>query len=154
VIQSGALSPDASLLDELKKHFAAVPFSGIPSKQDQTSYSKRLRLVAAQGGYTHILCYWGALETASEDKATKAISWVPVAGAFIPDEAQRMRIQLKAALIDVESGRWSMIIPDPIDDSAISSGLTRVRSDQNQVVELKRRAYSTLASELARYFTL
>ncbi len=47
-----------------------------------------------------------------------------------------------------------MIIPDPIDDSALSSGLTRVKSDQKQVAELKRRAYTALVSELSRYFTL
>ncbi len=154
VIQSGALSPDEPMLDELKNHFAVVPFSGVPSKQDPSQYSKRLRMAAAQGGYSHILCYWGTLETATEDKATKALSWVPVAGAFIPDEAQRMRIRLKAALIDVGSGGWKMITPDPIDDSALSSDLTRVKSDRKQVAELKKRAYSTLVSELSRYFTL
>jgi hypothetical protein len=113
-----------------------------------------LRLVAAQGGYTHILCYWGTLETAVEDKATKAISWIPIAGALVPDETQQMRIRLKAALIDVASGRWVMVTPDPIDDSALSSGLVRVKSDQKQVSELKKKAYATLVSELVRYFTL
>jgi hypothetical protein len=155
VIQSGALSPDESMMDALNRYFTAVPFSGLPSgrAEDRPSYSKRLRLTAARGGYTHILCYWGTLETASKDKAGKAVSWVPAAGAFIPDEAQQMRIRLKAALIDVASGKWAMITPDPIDDSATSSGLTRIKTDQKQVSDLKEKAYATLVSELSRYFS-
>lgn len=155
VIQSGALSPDESMLDELSKHFRPVAFAGIPNANrsaESESYSKKLRLVAAQGGYTHILCYWGVLETAQEDKATKAVSWVPIAGAFVPDESQRMRIRLRAALVDVASARWSMLPPEPIDDSALSSQLTRVRSDQKQVELLKAKGYAALASELSRYF--
>ena len=154
VIQSGAIKPDEPMIDELNKNFITLPFSGTPLKQqDQGSYSKTLRLVAAQGGCTHVLCYWGTLETAVEDKATKVISWIPVAGVFIPDESQQMRIRLKAALIDVASGKWVMLTPDPIDDSALSSGLGRVKSDQKQVAELKKKAYATLASELFRYFS-
>jgi hypothetical protein len=155
VIQSGAIKPDEPMIDELNKKFITIPFSGAPARQqEQGSYSKALRLVAAQGGCTHVLCYWGTLETAVEDKATKAVSWIPVAGAFIPDESQQMRIRLKAALIDVASGKWVMVTPDPIDDSALSSGLVRAKSDQKQVAELKKKAYATLVSELVRYFSM
>lgn len=154
VIQSGAIAPDSAMLDELSKSFRIVPFSGIPEdKTDHASYSRRLRLTAARGGYTHIFCYWGTLETAQEDKATKAISWIPIAGSFVPDESQKMRIRLRAALIDVASGRWTMITPEPIEDSALSSSLTRAKSDQKQVELLKQKGYSTLASELVRYFS-
>jgi hypothetical protein len=154
VIQSGAIKPDEAMIDELNKNFTIIPFSGMPpGRQDKASYSKALRLTAAQGGCAHILCYWGTLETAVEDKVTKAVSWVPVAGVFIPDESQLMRIRLKAALIDVASGRWVMLTPDPIEDSALSSVLGRVKSDQKQVFELKKKAYTTLTSELVRYFS-
>jgi hypothetical protein len=152
VIQSGAISPDEPLLDEMSKHFKAIPFSGVPTGEGE-SYSKRLRLSAANGGYTHILCYWGVLETAQEDKATKKISWVPIFGPHIPDETQRMRIRLRAALIDVGTGKWSMVTPEPIDDSAISAQVSRTKVDQDQVELLKRKGYSTLVSELSRYFT-
>jgi hypothetical protein len=152
VIQSGALAPDDSMIEALSKHFTVVPFSGIPAK-DQTAYSKKLRLTAAQGGYSHILCFWGTLESAVEDKETKAISWVPIAGLFLPDEVQKMRIRLRAALIDVPTGQWSMIIPEPVDDSASSSAASRVRKDQKQVEQLKQKGYGALVSELARYFS-
>jgi hypothetical protein len=153
VIQSGAIAPDSVMLDELSKNFRVVPFSGIPDKEADRTYSRRLRLTAARGGYTHILCYWGTLETAQEDKATKAISWIPIAGSFVPDESQKMRIRLRGALIDVASGQWTMIAPDPVEDSALSSSLTRSKSDQKQVELLKQKGYSTLASELVRYFS-
>jgi hypothetical protein len=129
VIQSGAISPDEPMLNEISKHFKAIPFSGVPTGEGD-SYSKRLRLSAANGGYTHILCYWGAVETAQEDKTTKKISWVPILGPHIPDETQRMRIRLRAALIDVGTGKWSMITPEPIDDSAISSQVSRIKVDE------------------------
>lgn len=153
VIQSGAVSPDSVMQDELSKNYRIVPFSGIPDKQADQSFSRRLRLTAAKGGCTHILCYWGVLESSQEDKATKAISWIPIAGSFVPDESQRMRIRLRAALIDVASGQWIMIVPDPVEDSALSSSVSREKSDQKQVELLKQKGYSTLASELVRYFS-
>lgn len=153
VIQSGAVAPDSVMQEELSKNYRIVPFSGIPDKQTDQSFSRRLRLTAAKGGCTHILCYWGVLESSQEDKATKAISWIPVAGSFVPDESQRMRIRLRAALIDVASGQWIMIVPDPVEDSALSSSVSRAKSDQKQVELLKQKGYSTLASELVRYFS-
>jgi hypothetical protein len=155
VIQSGAIKPDEPMIDELNRNFVTISFSGTPSRQQAPgSYSKSLRMAAAQGGCAHILCYWGTIETAVEDRVTKAVSWIPVAGAFVPDESQQMRIRLKAALIDVVSGKWVMLTPDPIDDSALSSVVGRVKSDQKQVSELKKRSYATLASELVRYFSM
>lgn len=41
----------------------------------------------------------------------KVVSWVPILGALVPDENQRMRIRLKVALIDVKSGKWEMFSP-------------------------------------------
>ncbi len=155
VIQSGAVTPDEPMMDQLRPHFKVFGFSGIPG-QDQVQsqpYSQVLRLTAARGGYSHILCYWGTLETAQENQVTKVISWVPIAGSFIPDETQKMRIRLKAALIDVASGRWTMITPEPIDNKALTAGVIRKSSDQKQVELLKQKGYSTLVSELERYFT-
>ena len=154
VIQSGAMAPDGAMLDEISKYFKIVPLSGFPVKEKESeSFARKLRSVAANGGCSHVLCYWGTLETAQEDKVTKAISWVPIAGSFVPDESQHMRINLRAALVDVASGRWTMIRPDPIDDSALSAKMNRVSSDQKQVELLKKKGYAVLASELSRYFT-
>ena len=156
VVQSGALVPDVLMTDALKNHFQVSPFSGIPSRPANPtvatvstaqpgSFGERLRLAAAKGGYHRILVYWGELETQNTRGVTKAVSWVPIVGMMIPDEAQDMRIRLKAAIIDVETGRWHMILPESVEDSAISASINRESSDQDQVQELKAAGYAKLA---------
>jgi len=149
LIQSGALVPDNEMIEALTRHFDIVPFSGIPPQQRE-NYGQRLRLMAAQGGYRQILCYWGALEAAREGGVTKLVSWVPIVGALAPDESQRMRIDLKAVLIDVETGRWRVYHPAPIEDSAISASLNRADSDQDQVGTLKVQGYKALADAVSQ----
>ena len=154
VVQSGALVPDELMTDALDNHFQVSPFSGIPSRPSNVttastalpgSFGERLRLAAAQGGYHRILVYWGELEAQSTRGVTKVASWVPIVGMVIPDEAQDMRIRLKAAIIDVETGRWHMILPESVADSAISASINRESSDQDQVQELKAAGYARLA---------
>lgn len=147
VVQSGALTPDDGMLTLLRPHFPVTPFSGIPP-QDGAAYGRRLRLVAAQGGVSRILVYWGALEAERSGGVTKAISWVPIVGAVIPDESQTMRIVLKAVIIDVATGRWHQIVPAPIEDERISASINRSDSDQGQVERLKAAGYARLAEML------
>lgn len=64
---------------------------------------------------------------------------------MVPDESQDMRIRLKAAIIEVETGRWHMILPESIADSAISASINRANSDQDQVQRLKAAGYARLA---------
>ena len=158
VVQSGALTPDDAMIQALNTRYSVLPFSGIPEggsrlyggapAEDSTSYSKRLRLTAAQGGIPHILCYWGTLESARENQVTKGVSWVPIAGNFVPDENQRMRINLHAVLIDVASGHWSPYTGKPSEDAALSARALRGSSDQKQVAKLKATAYASLVDEL------
>ena len=154
VVQSGALVPDELMTDALKSHFQVSPFSGVPSAypnvttastSEPGSFGERLRLAAAQGGYHRVLVYWGQLETLRSAGVTKAVSWVPIVGAVVPDESQDMRIRLKAAIIEVETGRWHMILPESIADSAISASINRATSDQDQVQRLKAAGYARLA---------
>lgn len=146
-VQSGALAPDSEMLTLLRPHFAVAPFSGIPP-EDGTAYGRRLRLAAAQGGFSHILVYWGALEAERSGGVTKAISWVPIVGAVIPDETQNMRIVLKAVVIDVATGRWHQVAPAPIEDERLSASINRGDSDQGQVERLKEAGYARLVEML------
>lgn len=149
VVQSGAQTPDDAMLQALNRRYQVQPFSGLPSAQsERTEYSKRLRLAAAQGGIAHILCYWGTLESARENQVTKAVSWVPIAGNFVPDENQQMRINLHAVLIDVATGHWSPYTGKPAEDTALSAQVLRGSSDQKQVAKLKAAAYASLVDEL------
>lgn len=158
VVQSGAVAPDGEMLTALQQHFPVIPFNGQPPQEGEsktaatttpTSYSKRLRLAAAEGGAAHILVYWGVLETAPRNQPTALISWVPIVGWVVPDESQQMRIRLKAALIDTASGQWQMLTPAPISDDSLSSLLTRRSSDQEQVALLKRDGYQALVQQIA-----
>lgn len=158
LIQSGAMFPDEPMQKELGKHYALMPFSGMPMVERQNpltsnkTYGNALRLAAAKGGNEIIVCYWGILETAQKNLATKAVSWVPVAGMMVPDESQMMRIRLKFAIIDVGTGSWTIFTPDTSEDSSMSARLNRERSDQDQVALLKERAYKEAVEKLVRVY--
>jgi len=157
VVQSGAQFPDDPLLKALDSLYSVVPLSGMPAKDrryrdesppPQQPLDKSLRLAAAKAGAKTMIVYWGVLESGREEHGTKIISWVPVVGKMVPDEKQKMRIRLKAAVIDVASGDWEFVIPEAYDDSATSARLNRAESDQGQVARLKAKGYEALAKAL------
>jgi hypothetical protein len=149
LIQSGAPVPDNAMMEEATRYFSLAPFSGVPP-QEKSGLAESLRLRAAQGGYPYIVCYWGVLESAQLDKEGKAVSWVPIVGAFVPDQKQQMRIRLKALLVDVATGGWKMLTPEAHRDAGYNSRWTRESSDQNLVEELKVRGYKSLVADLVK----
>jgi hypothetical protein len=160
VVQSGAIIPDEPMMREMNRYFAATPVSGVPVRRTQSgsndkpgAYAAALRLTAAQGGHATIFCYWGVLETARIDHVTKAVSLVPIVGSGIPDQTQRMRIRLKAAVIDVRSGRWLIFTPDSFEDEALSASFSRRASDQEQVALLKEKGYAAAVSDFVKVYT-
>jgi len=157
LVQSGAMFPDGEMVKAMGKQFRVVPFSGVPpegmrttsGERDQPAYARTFRLAAAQAGASHIVCYWGVLESMRSNMNTKAISWVPIAGWIIPDENQAMRLRLKLAVIDVRTGNWSVVSPESfVDKSSWSNRYDRDRADQHQVQELKELAYAAGVKEL------
>src|SRR4029079_10475859 len=50
LVQSGAHSPDAEMIEQLSARFSVIPYTGVPSelRDDQGSLSKALRLAAAE----------------------------------------------------------------------------------------------------------
>ena len=149
LIQSGAMLPDAGMIDAARAYFEIAPFSGIPGT-GQDGMAESLRLRAAQGGYPYVLCYWGVLETSRENREGAAVSWVPIVGGFIPDQKQQMRIRLKGLLVDVRSGAWRMYTPEVYSDSKWTSGLAREKADQALVDHLKTAGYRALVTELLK----
>ena len=162
LVQSGAQFPDGLVLEELKPYYSVIPLSGVPVRDDRyrrredegakQPIDKSLRLAAAKSGARTLIVYWGILETGREDHDTKTISWVPVIGRIIPDEKQKMRIRLKAAVIDVASGAWEFVIPEVYNDARTSARVNREESDQDQVTLLKAKAYKALVSDLLKRF--
>jgi len=73
VVQPGAIAPDGAMVDALTRlGYHVQGFSGVPPADgERADYSRKLRLAAAQGGLTHILCYWATLESTREGQVTK-----------------------------------------------------------------------------------
>lgn len=162
LVQSGAPFADTEMTGALERYYTVSTFSGVPlTSQAYTgqivtskspAYAQLFRMAAAKGGFETVIVYWGILESASESLGTKAISWVPIVGGIVPDEAQRMRIRLMMAIIDVRTGQWESFEPPSINDEAISNEHHRAASDQRQVETLKAKAYQEAAEALvARY---
>jgi len=162
VIQSGARFPDKEMLGSLEPLAKIVPLSGVSpypredrGGKESIRMDKSLRMAAAKGGANKMLVYWGILESASEpEQAAKQLSWVPLAGRIIPDETQHVQIRVKAALIDVATGHWTLIRSEPLRDKRMSSRLTRESSDLKQVLFLKEKAYGQFANDLKARFQL
>ena len=99
-----------------------------------------------------MIVYWGILETGREDHGTKTISWVPVIGRIIPDEKQKMRIRLKAAVIDVASGAWEFVIPEVYNDartSARARAIWSIMRCTSSATRLRQRAIPSSCSGTA-----
>jgi hypothetical protein len=92
------------------------------------------------------------LESARVNKATKYVSWVPIVGYALPDERENIRIRLKAVIIDVASGRWTFVSPNPVESTGLSSIYSREDKDQSLVNELKATAYKNLSKSLAESY--
>jgi hypothetical protein len=149
LIQSGAPIPDTAMLEETTRYFSVAPFSGIPP-EEKGAFSDSLRLRAAQGGYRYLVCYWGMLESAQQEREGKAVSWVPIVGSFIPDQKQQMRISLKALVLDVGTGGWKMLTSKSYHDASFSSDRSRESTDQQLVLALKTKSYRNLVEELLK----
>ena len=150
VVQSGASSPDSIMLAAIEKSYRVSAFSGRTATDHHRdgSLGRDLRLAAARNGCTHVLCYWGKLESIKNDEVTKTVSWVPIVGGLVPDEHRYTRLRLRAMLIDVASGRSVMLTPPAAENAALSSALTRSGSQDKQTYDLKSRAYASLVDQL------
>ncbi len=159
LVQSGAQYPDDAMIQELKPYFELMPISGVPASPPARGTTMpainqpldmTLRLAAARAGAKTLLIYWGILESSAQANVGKSLSWVPIVGMVVPDESQDMRIRLKAAVIDVDSGHWEMLIPDAVENSALSAAVSRRHNDQEQVNLLKAEGYKRLVADLAK----
>ena len=154
LVQSGAHFPDEPMQTAMAAHYRIVPFSGLVTKgQSGINMARAFRLAAARGGIDFLACYWGVLEAEQYDLATKTVSWVPIVGRAVPDETQDMRIRLKLILVEVRSGQWTMIAPDPISSQTISGRSRREQADQHQVAEIKQAGYTALAETFVEEFS-
>jgi hypothetical protein len=152
VVQSGVTHPDNAMVQELSRHFAVLPHTGMPSdlKQGdgQTAVSKNLRLAAAHSSAETILVYWGHLEMKRDDLPTSLVSWVPVIDFTVPDEYQKVRMFLKMALVDVRTGHWATFRTEAIEDEALTTRYARERDKTWSLDRTKQKLYHTAVKKL------
>jgi hypothetical protein len=160
--------PDASVRDNTTRSVAiisdpdkpatVVPLSMVARERYKTpaeridpgAYSRTLRLAAARAGASVVVCYWGILESGTQEHTTKVISWIPAVNWVVPDETQHMRINVKVAVVDVASGSWSVFSVQPEDTKSLTRHTRREATDQRLVESLKAKAYEMAARDLAR----
>jgi hypothetical protein len=150
-LNNGAAVPDVSApaaMGNLPRHAKAI-YRTESAPYEAGSYSRLLRLAAARAGASTVVCYWGILESGTEEIATKTVSWIPVMNWFVPDERQHMRIRLKVAVVDVASGNWTLFSARPLEGKSWSVSPRREVKDQRQVESLKQKAYAVAAQDLA-----
>ncbi len=154
-LQSGQGVPDPRLVNELNKHYRAVPFSGIradwgkrTSDDPEDHYSKALRFAAAQAGAQKILCFWGNLEVARHDLSTKTITWLPVIDVLVPDQKDNVRVHLKVAVVDVRTGAWSVFRTEPLQSEVVTTGWGREHLEPEEVKTLKEKSYTLAVNSL------
>jgi hypothetical protein len=150
LVQSGAHSPDAEMIEKLTARFNVVPYTGVPSelREEQGEISKALRLAAAEAKAETVIVYWGNVEMKRDDLPTGIVSWVPVVDFMVPDEYQKVRMILKVALIDVRTGQWATFRTEPIEDQTLTTRYAREKSPNWPMRGVKERAYQAAVRKL------
>ena len=152
---------NAAIITDPDKPATVVPLSIVAQERyknpsapaDPAAYSRTLRLAAARAGAFTVVCYWGILESGSEELATKTISWIPAVNWIVPDEKQHLRINLKVAVVDVPTGNWSVFSVQPPDSKSWTRNTRREATDQRLVEALKQKAYELAAKDLVKTYT-
>jgi len=152
LIQSGAEFPDSEMVESLSDIYDISTFSGTASKYSERKLNQLLRYSAATGGSSHIVVYWGMVESAERSLGSKSVSWVPFVGWSLPDESTQIRIRLKFAIIDVATGSWKTYQPTPIEEEFTSSIMGREGQKQQKIIELKKLVYASAAKQLHQKF--
>ena len=150
---------NVAIIADPDKPATIVPLSTVAKERyqtapptDQGAYSRTLRLAAARAGAAAIVCYWGILESGSEDLPTKTVTWLPAVNWVLPDEKQHMRINLKVAVVDVATGSWSVFSVQPPESGSVTRRTKREATDQRLVESLNQKAYAEAAESLAQLF--
>ncbi|MDX1951950.1 MAG: hypothetical protein SFY81_07175 [Verrucomicrobiota bacterium] len=161
VMQSGSSLPDKKLVQLLETYFRPIPYSGLSSELSKgvdnvtpLKLSRKLRLNAAHAGADFVLVYWGEMEIAREELETKLVSWVPVLDMVVPDEKQKLRLHLKAVLMDVRSGDWVSFRTPPHLSDTVTTSFARDNIEPEEVTALKDKAYLDMTEALVRQYTV
>ena len=161
LVQSGAHQPDAELQAAYAPYCQVVPWDGRAPEavEDDTgkaqapkagAVGRRLRLVAAQQGCSHVVVVFGEIQSKSKTMPTVAVSWVPVAGELIPTEHSGTRLLAQAIILETASTRYTTISAAPRQASGITTDSGANGINGRRATKLKAAAYPELARKSVR----
>jgi hypothetical protein len=143
LVQYGVVEPDPALVAAIAARWRVLPVGGTPGAS-----VAHLRRIAGAGGAQVVLVCWGTVETQQAANAGAAASWIPIAGMFIDDTDQTMRVRLKAVLADVATGTWAPLTATADASVITTSSANRQERDAAQIRTLTADAARKLVTAM------
>ena len=163
LVQSGSHQPDEELLAAYRPFCQPVIWNGrvasasdnpYGSSPNQTklagSHGRRLRLIAAQQGCSHVIVVFGEIQSDSQPLPTSAVSWVPVVGSLIPSERSGTRLLAQAFILETRSARFTTVAAKPQQKTGLTTDDGSSTINSRRAPQLKIPAYQELASRSFR----
>ncbi|MES2706879.1 MAG: hypothetical protein V4726_09790 [Verrucomicrobiota bacterium] len=158
LVQSGAHQPDGELSAAFQPLSQAVPWNGesqrtANSEKDKTagSIGRRLRLVAAQQGCSHVVVVFGEIQSASQDLPTgSVVGWIPIVGDILPGEHSGTRLFAQALILETASPRYSIITASPREESGLTTSGGESAANVRRSLRMKKLIYPELAAKCFR----
>lgn len=152
LVKSGATVPDAYMQSELAKFYRISTYNGFantkrPSNRKKSkdtenafnnNYMRQLRLIAAKGGQSTIIVYWGTVEKAVLNEKTNLFDWSPYDGTKLQTDTKLLRYLLRFTLVDVITGNWSTYSPVNLEVKYIDKKMNSNMTDALQIDRLIR----------------
>lgn len=160
LVQSGAHQPDQELAEAFRPLGQIVEWNGQaqePGSQEKNdkrfggAIGRRLRLVAAQQGCTHVVVVFGEIQSAARDLPTDAVvGWIPIVGSLVPGEVSGTRLFAQALVMEVASPRYSVITASPRQESGLNVSGSQSSVNVRRSLRLKKLIYPELAAKCFR----
>ena len=166
LVQSGAHQPDEELQSAYAPHCKPVLWDGrAPSFDESTRGShrhfdsdkkepvlagetgRRLRLVAAQQGCSHVVVVFGEIQSEYQKLPTSAVSWVPVVGGLVPDRRSGTRLSAQALVMETGSQNYTIVSARPQQATGVTTEDGNATIDGRRSLKLKAAAYPDLAKK-------
>jgi hypothetical protein len=156
LVQSGAQQPDEELTKAFGLVCQSVSWTGISQEKERSekespaeaagAIGRRLRLVAAQQGCSHVIVVFGEIQSAYQTLATDSlVGWLPIVGDVVPGEHSGTRLFVQALVLETATPRYTVVTASPREES----GLTTTRGGDAAKVRRSERMKKLIYPELA-----
>lgn len=167
LVQSGAQQPD----EELAKAFGLlgqpVSWTGLSQEKERSgnadkdnkdasaaaagAIGRRLRLVAAQQGCSHVVVVFGEIQSAYQTLATDSlVGWLPVVGDVVPGEHSGTRLFVQALVLETATPRYTVVTASPREESGLTTTRGGDAAKTRRSERMKKLIYPELAAKCFR----